>query len=158
MKKLILLSFASLIIAACGGKTADVKQASVNSWQSWDYASKNKPVLITSMAGFCGYCKMMAPLLDELAREYKDKNVEFVFAFIDETPEEIREIAKNAGVKNATVLYNGDEFAQMMEVESFPSIYLIDNTGKDSLLIEEWHGYNEAHIPEIRAKIDEVLK
>jgi thiol-disulfide isomerase/thioredoxin len=158
MKKLILLLFVSLIISGCGGKTIDIKQPSVNSWQSWDYTSKNKPVLITSMAGFCGYCKMMAPLLDKLASEYKGKNVEFVFAFIDEKPEEISEIIKNAGIKNATVLYNGNEFAQMMEVEGFPSIYLIDNTNKDSVLVDEWHGYNEDHISDIRSKINETIK
>jgi thiol-disulfide isomerase/thioredoxin len=146
------------MICGCGGKTVEVKQPSVNSWQSWDYASKNKPVVITSMAGFCGYCKMMAPLLDKLAQEYKGRNVEFVFAFVDEKLEEIHEIVKNAGITTATVLYNGGQFAQMMEVESFPSIFLIDNTNKDSLLVDEWYGYSESHIPEIKSKIDQTLK
>jgi thiol-disulfide isomerase/thioredoxin len=160
MKKLIYLLFVSLALAACGGKTADVKQTSVDSWQNWDYASisKNKPVLITSMAGFCGYCKKMAPLLDKLAGDYKGKNVEFVFAFVDEQPQGIREIVKNLSLKNATVLYNGSEFAQTMGVEGFPSIYLIDNTGDETILVEEWHGYDEEHIADIKAELDELLK
>ena len=38
-----------------------------------DLISSGTPVLVDFSAEWCGPCKMIAPLLDELADEYKDK-------------------------------------------------------------------------------------
>lgn len=54
----------------------DVNQ---NTFQS-NVTESNKPVLVDFWAAWCGPCRMVAPVIEELAGEYKDK---FGFAKVD---------------------------------------------------------------------------
>ncbi len=53
---------------------------------SQDVLKSDKPVLLDVWAEWCGPCKMIAPILDELATEYKDK-VRIAKLNIDENPQ-----------------------------------------------------------------------
>jgi thioredoxin 1 len=44
------------------------------------------PVVVDFYAEWCGPCKMLAPLLDQLANEFQDR-IKFAKANVDETPE-----------------------------------------------------------------------
>ena len=51
-----------------------------------DFLKSSKPVLVDYWAAWCGPCKMIAPILEEVAKEYGDK-VMIAKLNVDENPE-----------------------------------------------------------------------
>lgn len=77
-----------------------------------DVLDKDLPVLVDFWAAWCGPCKMIAPVLEDLAKEY-DGKVQIVK--LDITDNE--EIAQQYGIRSIPALYmfkNGEVVAQQI--------------------------------------------
>lgn len=71
-----------------------------------DVLGSDKPVLVDFWAEWCGPCKMIAPILDEIAAEYGDK-VTVAKLNIDENPSTPQKFAVR-GIPTLILFKNGE--------------------------------------------------
>jgi thioredoxin len=76
-----------------------------------DVLKNDKPVLVDYWAEWCGPCRMVAPILEEIAQEYGDK-LDIVKLNIDENPE----IAQRYGIMQIPTLgvFSGGEVVKQI--------------------------------------------
>ena len=82
-----------------------IKHISDASFES-DVLQSDKPVLVDYWADWCGPCKMIAPILDEVSASYKDK-LQVAKMNVDEN----REIPAKFGIRGipTLMLFQGGE-------------------------------------------------
>ncbi len=71
-----------------------------------DVINSERPVLVDYWAEWCGPCKMIAPILDEIAEEY-DGRVKVCKVDVDENQETAARFAVR-GIPTLTLFKNGD--------------------------------------------------
>jgi thioredoxin 1 len=88
----------------------NVTTVSSESWED-DVLKSDRPVLVDFWAAWCGPCKMVAPVLDELAGEMGEK-VRIAKLNVDEN----QEIAQKYGVRGIPtfILFKDGEVADRM--------------------------------------------
>ncbi len=96
--------------------------------KEWKY-SGTKPAIIDFYADWCGPCKMLSPLLEELAGEYKGK----VDVFKVDTEAE-QELSYVFGIRSIpSMLFIPVEGQPMMQAGLLPKNALVDIIEKDLL-------------------------
>ena len=75
-------------------KVADLS----NDPKMWEYLG-DKPCIVDFYASWCGPCKVLAPILDELAEEYKDKVL-----FYKVNTENEEQLAATFGIRSVPTL------------------------------------------------------
>lgn len=98
----------------------------IDEWNTLLRESTQKPLVVKCGATWCGPCKALAPLFEQMAQEFQDKVI-FLSVDIDELP----------------------EVAEKFDVASVPAIFVID----DGEIVKSTVGASKMVIEEICSKL-----
>ena len=113
--------------------TADFKKKifDYDTEQDWKYLGE-LPAIIDFYADWCGPCKMVAPALEELSEEYKDK---IVIYKVDTDAEP--ELSAVFGIRSIpTFLFIGADGKPMMQPGAFPK-HVFKKVIEEKMLVAE---------------------
>ncbi|MBQ6167316.1 MAG: thioredoxin family protein [Muribaculaceae bacterium] len=143
MKKIFICLVAVLALVACNNKSenqnveateaeqveaAVTPEVSQDGWGKQNTLKSNKPMVVDFFATWCGPCKQLAPVLEEIEKNHQG---EVIFKRIDVDQE--------------------PELAMEFKIEGVPTLFFITPDGEYQSLV----GYQDA--PVIEAKIAELL-
>ena len=107
----------------------EAEEESLDGWMKQTTLMANKPMVVDFYATWCGPCKQLVPVLEELEKKYKDQVI-FQRIDVDQRP----------------------ELAQEFNIQAIPMLMFVTPKGDYQTIV----GYQDA--PVIDAKIAELLK
>lgn len=91
----------------------DIEMEHLNDSSFDNFIKENKNVVVDFFADWCGPCKMLSPVIEELAETYKDRGIKIVKVNVDES----------------------SAIAQKFDIMSIPTvIFFVDAQIKDTLV------------------------
>jgi thioredoxin 1 len=95
------------------------KQATTATFEN-DVLNETKTVLVDFWAEWCGPCKMVAPILDQMSVEFADK-IEIVKVNVDENPE-LSEFYRVSSIPTMMVFQGGEPVKTMIGAKPKPAL------------------------------------
>ena len=103
-------------------------------------ALKDKVVLVDFWASWCGPCKASFPALKEIHGKYSGQGLVIVAVSIDENKSDMQEFLKKNAVPFAAVRDAKGNLAEKLDIQSIPTSFLIDRTGKIRMVHNGYSG------------------
>lgn len=115
---------------------------------------RGKVVLLDFWATWCGPCKKVMPIMEELANEYKDKGVVLIAVDLRESPQTIRSFLQEQGLHPTVALDKDGTIANSYGAKAIPQTVII---GKDGT-VQAVHVGSIPNLKEILKKeLDDLL-
>lgn len=117
-----------------GEELPNVELTDVNGYTTPLSRFKGKVIYLEFWASWCDPCIQQLPFTEELKKEYKGKDVIFVYISLDEKEEEWKRIIEKKSIEGIHLRINANsqddvDFINKCHVESVPTYFIIDKKG-----------------------------
>ena len=103
-----------------------------------DFIKNNQNVVVDFSAEWCGPCRILGPIIDEISEEYQDKDVKIVKLNVEESPQ----IAQKFEVMSIpTIIYFKDGEAKDIVIGLLPKNSLKEKIVNVDLAPKSWTSY-----------------
>lgn len=113
------------------GKTAANFKLELLSGGEYELANeKEKSIVILDFwASWCGPCRQVMPIMESLAKKYKEKGVKVIAVNLRETPAQIKSFLESQGLHATVVLDKDGSIADQYYVSGIPQTVIVGKDG-----------------------------
>ncbi|MFC1641655.1 TlpA family protein disulfide reductase [Myxococcota bacterium] len=117
-----------------GQEAPDFALPVLQSADSWDRVRlsdlRGKVVLLDFWASWCGVCRNQAPILDEVARQFRSQDLVVLGVNTGDQPTEAMALTQRLGLSYRSLLDGDGSVAEAYRASALPTLVLIDSSGR----------------------------